>query len=120
MDEGALAARHDEATVPERLFAGVRHLAQARARLPHLHASVPSQVLEVHDPGVLPVLRRHPVGDLLCLYNTTDGWRHYPGWRLAELGLDGARDALTGRPAHVGDDGNVWLAPWSAAWLHRA
>lgn len=120
MDEGALAARHDEATVPGRLFAGVRHLAQARARLPHLHASVPSQVLEVHDPGVLPVLRRHPVGDLLCLYNTTDGWRHYPGWRLAELGLDGARDALTGRPAHVGDDGNVWLAPWSAAWLHRA
>ncbi|TNM69517.1 alpha-amylase [Streptomyces sp. NP160] len=119
MDEGALAARHDPATLPGRLFAGVRHLARVRASLPHLHASVPSQVLEVHDPGVLPVLRRHPVGDLLCLYNATDGWRHFPGWRLAELGLAGARDALTGRAAHVGDDGNVWLAPWSAAWLHR-
>ncbi|MGQ7297293.1 alpha-amylase family protein [Quadrisphaera sp. KR29] len=119
MDEGALAARHDPATVPGRLFSGVRHLAQVRASLPHLHASVPSQVLEVHDPGVLPVLRRHPVGDLLCLYNATDGWRHFPGWRLAELGLTGARDALAGRAAHVGDDGNVWLAPWSAAWLHR-
>jgi amylosucrase len=119
MDEGALAARHDEGTVPGRLFAGVRHLARVRASLPHLHASVPSQVLELHDPGVLPVLRRHPVGDLLCLYNATGGWRHYPGWRLAELGLADAHDALTGGSAHVGDDGNVWLAPWSAAWLHR-
>ncbi|WP_425468333.1 alpha-amylase family protein [Quadrisphaera granulorum] len=119
MDESALEARHDAATVPGRLFAGTRHLARVRASLPHLHAAVPSQVLELHDPGVLPVLRRHPVGDLLGLYNPTAGWRTYPGWRLAELGLAGAHDALTGRAAHVGDDGNVWLAPWSAAWLHR-
>jgi len=117
MDEAALEARHDATTVPGRLFAGVRHLAAVRASLPHLHASVASEVLEVHDPGVLAVLRRHPVGDLLALYNATQDWRSYPGWRLDELGLGGAHDALTGAPAHRGDDGNVWLAPWSAAWL---
>ena len=43
------------------------------ARLPHLHASVAAEVPEVADPGILPVLRRHPLGALLEVYNVTDG-----------------------------------------------
>ena len=71
------------------------------------------------DPGVLPVLRRHPLGPLLELFNVTDGWRPFPGWRLAELGLTGARDALCGNHIIPGPDGNVWLHPYGVLWLVR-
>ena len=40
----------------------LRHLAAVRAGLPHLEASVAAEVLELDDPAVLAVLRRHPVG----------------------------------------------------------
>ena len=116
-DDRELAAAADPTTVPGRVLAGFRHLTRVRASLPHLHASVASQVLELSDPGVLAVLRRHPEGDLLCLYNVTAGWRSWPGDRLEGLGLASAEDALTGQPVHRGDDGDVWLAPWQGVWL---
>ncbi|WP_432505572.1 alpha-amylase family protein [Kineococcus arenarius] len=117
MDPDALAARHDATTVPGRTFAGLARLARVRASLPHLHASLAPQVLDVADPGVLAVVRRHAEGDLLCLYNVTGQWRPFPGHLLAELGLADSVDALTDRPASIGGDGDVWLAPWSATWL---
>jgi hypothetical protein len=70
---------------------------------------VAAEVPLLSDPGILPVLRRHPLGPLLELFNITEQWRPFPGWRLAELGLSGARDALSGNEIHPGPDGNVWL-----------
>ncbi|RZS80111.1 amylosucrase [Motilibacter rhizosphaerae] len=109
--------RHDEDTLQGRVFCGLQQLARTRAALPHLDASVAAEVLELSDPGVLPVLRRHPLGPLLELANVTGDWRPWPGPRLAELGLDDAVDALTGSGCGAGEDGNLWLAPWSAVWL---
>jgi amylosucrase len=43
-------------------------------------------VLEPADPGVLAVLRRHPEGDLLELYNVTESWRPWPADRLGRAG----------------------------------
>ena len=54
---------------------------------------------------------------MLALYNVTGSWRPWPGWRLAELGLDPAADALTRDVVMPGDDGNLWLAPYQAFWL---
>ncbi len=119
LDPEALDAAGDPTTVPGRVFAGLRHLARVRSSLPHLHASVPNRVLDVADPGVLAVARRHPLGDLLALYNVTATWRPWPGHRLGELGLRDGWDALAGRPVHIGGDGDVWLAPWSAGWVVR-
>jgi amylosucrase len=119
LDPEDLDAACDPATVPGRVFAGLRRLARARASLPHLHASVPSQVLDVADPGVLAVLRRHPLGDLLALSNVTATWRPWPGQHLDELGLRDGWDVLGGRAVHIGGDGDAWLAPWSAAWVVR-
>ena len=69
------------------------------------------------DPGILPVLRRHPLGPLLELFNVTEAWRPFPGWRLAELGLTGGVDALTGDRIYPGGDGNIWLHPYGVLWI---
>jgi amylosucrase len=119
MDWSQAELRHDPSTVPGRVFAGIRHLAVIRASMPHLEASVAAEVPPLSDPGVLPVLRRHPLGPLLELFNLTATWRPFPGSRLAEHGLIGARDALTGDNIFPGADGNVWLHPYGVLWLVR-
>ncbi|MGS0685230.1 alpha-amylase family protein [Nakamurella sp. GG22] len=117
MDWSRAERRHELHTVEGRVYLGIRHLAQTRAALPHLESSVAAEVPLLSDPGVFPVLRRHPLGPLLELYNVTDDWRPFPGWRLAELGLSGARDALSGNIIDAGPDGNVWLHPYAVLWL---
>lgn len=119
MDWDRAEQRHDLTSVPGRVFAGLRHLMAARASLPHLEASVAAELPALSDPGVLLVLRRHPLGPLLELFNVTGGWRAFPGHRLAEFGLVGARDALSGVPIFPGPDGNVWLHPYGVLWLVR-
>ncbi len=114
MDEALRSSRNDPTTVAGRVFAGIRQLIERRAALPMLHAGTPSQVLDPTDPGVLAVLRTHPEGRLLELFNVTESWRPFPVARLAELGLVGARDVLSGATA---SDGDFWLAPYQASWL---
>ena len=117
MDWEAAERRHVPGTVEERLFSGIKHLFSVRRATPHLDASTPAQVLGVSDPGVLPILRSDPRGGFLGLYNMTGDWRPFPGHRLAELDLTGARDLLGGRPIRIEDDGNVWLPPYASRWL---
>jgi amylosucrase len=109
--------RHDPTTVQGRVFEGLQHLVRVRSSLPHLHASVAAEALVASDPGVLAVLRRHPEGQFLGLYNVTASWRSWPGDRLRGMGLLGAVDALTSEVIGLGDDGNLWLPPYGATWL---
>src|SRR6185437_13096235 len=102
MDWTVAALRHDPGSVPGRMFGGLRRLASCRAGLVQLHASVAAEVLEPSDPGVLPVLRAHPVGPLLGLYNVTGSWRPFPLHRVASLGLADGADAISGRPVQDG------------------
>ena len=116
----ALAGRRSDLSTPTgQIFAGLRHLVSVRAGMPHLHASVQAQVLDLADPGVLPVLRQHPLGPFLALYNVTDQWRPWPGQRLGELGLGlgAAVDQISGEAVRAGADGQVWLAPYAALWV---
>ena len=57
------------------------------------------------------------MGRFAGFYNVTPEHRRWPGWRVHQLGLAGARDALTGRGLPWGDDGDVWLPPYAALWL---
>ncbi len=114
----AVAARRSERDAgAATLFSGLARLARIRAQLPHLHASVPAQVLEpCADIGVLAVLRRHPIGDMLELYNVTDRPAAWPADRVPATGMV---DALTGTVADV-RDGAVRLLPYQAVWLVQA
>jgi len=117
LDRGQAARRHDQGSVEGRVFAALAHLAAVRAGLPHLHASVQAEVPSLADPGVLPVLRRSPLGPMLGLYNVTSRWCAWPAHRLDELGLGTAWDALSGSPCPRGGDGDLWLPPYAARWL---
>ena len=117
MDWSHADQRHLGSSVPGRMFGAIRHLAAVRGSLPHLHASVAAQIGEVADPGVLPVIRRHPLGPMLGLYNVTDSWRPYPGSALDALGLAGGVDRISDGRIRPGGDGNVWLAPYAALWI---
>ncbi|HEX8095494.1 alpha-amylase family protein [Jatrophihabitans sp.] len=117
LTDADLDRRSDPSTVPGQLFAGLRALVQARARVPHLDASVSSEIAPLADPAILPVLRRHPLGALLGLYNVSDSWRPFPLWRLDELGITDAWDAISDTAVKRGEDGNVWLGPYQAMWI---
>lgn len=119
--ERVVEAAEDPASAVGRVYSGMRHLAHVRARLPHLHASVPAELVATTDPGVFAVLRRHPVGPLLELYNVTEHPRQVPAWWVRELGLSAetAVDALNGYPPNLTDDGAVYLSTYQPVWLVR-
>ncbi|MGI9028431.1 MAG: alpha-amylase family glycosyl hydrolase [Ilumatobacteraceae bacterium] len=113
------ARRHEPGTVEKRVFDGIVHRVRVRAHLPHLRASTRSEVLDAIDPGVFAVLRRHPVGPLLAVYNVTAEPRALPVDRLRAAELDPAAvvDALTSRPPPVDASGALELPPYAARWL---
>lgn len=119
MDWPAAGQRTESGLLPSEIFGPLKHLAATRSSLPHLHASVAAQVITIHDPGVLPVLRQHPLGALLGLYNFTAGWRPYPVSELAALGLANGIDAITGEAMNRGQDDNIWLPPYGFCWIRR-
>jgi amylosucrase len=114
MDGERQRSRTVEGSVPGRLFAAFRDLVGARRRLPHLHASVPVEVLPADDPGVLAVRRVHPEGELLQLYNVTEDWRAVPAPGRSTAGQV---DALTGEDVVPDEHGRIGLAPYGAVWL---
>jgi amylosucrase len=111
--------RHRAGTVEQRVFDAIVHRARVRAGLVHLDASVRSEPLDPTDPGVLAVLRRHPVGPFVGLYNVTDTERPFPAWRLRDLGLEPTAmvDAITGVVPPTDEHGDLRLAAYAACWL---
>ena len=99
--------------------AGVRDLIEVRRSLPHLHSATPTEIWDPRDPGVLLVVRRHPVGPLLGAYNVTGKERWVAADVLHWLGMHtaGSHDAIADLAPEL-HDGAVRLAPYAAAWLH--
>ncbi len=119
LDDAALAAAQDDPASPSgQVLSGLRRLAATRARLEHLHASVASEAVPTPDRGVLGVLRRHPLGLMIGLYNVTETWGGVPDWWLSEQGLelDDLHDHLAGGPPGR-DEHAVLLPPYGALWL---
>ncbi len=94
LDDAALAAADADPASPQgRVLAGLRRLAAVRAGLPHLHASVASEAVPTPDRGVLGVLRHHPLGLMIGLYNVTETWGGVPDWWLVGAGPGDRRPA---------------------------
>ena len=68
---------------------------------------------------MLAVLRRHPVGPMLGLYNVTDTERPFPAWRLADVGLEPSMCSTrsSGETPKVDEYGNLRLPPYASWWL---
>ncbi len=126
LDESRVEHRHDRSTVEGRVFTDLAHLGEVRASLPQLSANVRTVVAPVDDEGVLVTYRDHPRGSFVGVYNVTPDWRSVPAWRLAEYGVLGAVDMLTGTvPADSttlegSGDGQVPVPPYAAWWLVRS
>jgi hypothetical protein len=85
--------------VEARVFGGLRDLILTRAATPHLHTAVPAEVLDLDDPQLLVLLRRHPVGPLLAVSNLTERDAFLPGDVGRAVGLGRTVDRLSGRTA---------------------
>ncbi|WP_420846336.1 alpha-amylase family protein [Nocardioides ferulae] len=117
LDAALVAQRHDPSTVPGQVFGALAHLIRVRAGLPQLHAGAPVEVLPDTDDGVLAVVRRHPSGPLVGLYNVTEEPRPFPAARLEAAGLVDPWNALAGHRVDPDPDGTVWLPPYAAWWV---
>jgi amylosucrase len=117
LDWGLAARRDDLDTVSGKVFQGLRHLASVRAGLPPLHASGLTRVLWETDDGVLAVVRTHPSGSMLCVYNVTSSWQTLEVRHFAEAGITRPFDVLGGYPVFGGVDGVASLSPYAAWWV---
>ncbi len=117
----ALAAhRDDPGTTAGRVFAGLRHLAAVRAGLPQLHASAQTRVVLETGDGVLVVVRSHPSGAMVCVYNVTSSWQTVEMRHVSDAGIVHPFDALGGHPVFGGADGRASLSPYAAWWVVEA
>ncbi len=120
LNESRVAQRHDLDTIAGQAFQGLAHLARVRASLPQLHAAAAPEILWGADDGVLAVVRRHPSGPIVGLYNVTGEWRPFEMARLNALGFMRPRNALDDHLVTPGADGVIRLRPYAAWWIVEA
>lgn len=99
-----------------RILAGLRHVIDVRASLPHLHASVETTVLPTPDARVLLLKRDHPRGRMVQIYNFSEG----PVYLLADvlranLGPR-ADEALSGYVYSLSPP-SLMIQPYQSLWL---
>lgn len=101
-----------------RTLHGMRTLARARASLPALHASTPTQVETPGDPEVVLFTRLSARGTLVEVYNVSPRTLHLSMSELAHRGITDVapHDALGLHDPHV-EGGDLILAPYAAHWL---
>jgi amylosucrase len=104
--ETAAASRTDPATIPGRVFIGMRALAFARQGLPALTPETQPKIIAQSDRAVL-IFSRGP--HTLAAFNFSDATR-----RLALPEAAGWRDILAGQTIAANA---LSLPPWGMAWL---
>jgi amylosucrase len=113
MDEAAMAGRHDRATVPGAVWAGIRRLTRARRACAALHAAGTVEVLPTGDQRVFAWVRRHPrYGSVLGLANVSGAAAHASPALLEVLDLSPVTDLLD-----PGATDLLQLEPYAVRWL---
>jgi amylosucrase len=99
-----------------RVYHGIQKLIQARVNTPHVHAAIPTRVLDVRNPHVFGYERIHPLGTLVALYNFSESPQTYPADVLIHRKLYRPVDRITGQSVNI-SSGFVNLAPYARVWL---
>ncbi|AZI58218.1 alpha-amylase [Nakamurella antarctica] len=117
MDWRLAEARHRAGSPQQQMFSALTRLQQVRRAHPHFHASIAPEIAEIHDEGILAVLRVHPIGPLVGLHNFSNSWRPYPGSALSRLGVLAGTDLTSGATLELSEDDNLWLPPYGFRWV---
>lgn len=112
-------AIRDPQTLEGRMYHGLRRLIEARVATPHLHAAIPTHVLDVRNPRVFAYERVHPLGTFVGLYNFTDELQHFPVETLLQRGISRPKDRISGAFVDIAS-GLVALEPYASLWLTDA
>lgn len=115
MDWSRAAERHGDGPVG-RVFQGTGHLVRVRGSLETLHAATPLEVVDLGDPALFAFVRAHPAGPLLAVHNLTETPAILDGRVLRMIGLDVARDAISGAGPVLARR-PIALPPYAARWL---
>jgi amylosucrase len=96
------------------IFARMHRLIKARKALASLHAATPTKVIAGKGQGIAIFDRKHPAGNLIQVYNLSDGPRFVGTDELRGLG-GRVWDQLNEREVHLSD--GLTLEPYEALWL---
>ncbi len=116
MDWEKASKRTEKDTLEHRLFSGVQHLLQVRKKTPHLHASISSEIVDINHNQVFCYVRKHPLGNLIGLYNFTEKIQYVSDRILLQFGLAQPFDRLESRLVDI-IDGHIQLRPYARLWL---
>ena len=116
MDWLAAERRRTPESVEGRIFAGITKIIRARKRTPHLNASYDAGVIPTGHPHVFVYIRRHPLGNLLGIYNFSENSQNLDAEVLRSQGLGQPFDQLEQRFIELAN-GHLALKPYERLWL---
>ncbi len=116
MDWTKAKLRHEPGTIEARIFNGVRAITQARRRTQQLSARYDTEIVDLGHPHVFSNISRHPIGNLVGLYNFTEHMQWVKIIDLPDVASLRIVDELE-QQLLVTDDGHIQLSPYGRLWL---
>lgn len=116
MDWARAARRHQPGTLESRLYQGIARIVSVRRSLPHLHASIDTDIIDTAHASIFACRRQHPIGTFVALYNMTEERQYLPLAELGRAGLSRPNDRLSDQPPII-SGGFIVMAPYARLWL---
>jgi amylosucrase len=116
MDWDKAAKRNVKDSLEARIFKGVQNIINVRKQTPQFHASIPAQIIDLGHPQLFCHVRKHPLGDLLGVYNFSESAQFLPEEVFRRFNLHQPFDKLETLTLEV-HNGYVQLQPYARLWL---
>ena len=108
----------DPSSPAGRILAGLESMLAVRKSLPQLHASVETQVIASPDPRLLVLLRDHPAGPMVQVYNVSEAPVYLASDAVRYFIGTTAHEALTGYEWSF-EPASVLVKPYQSLWFVR-
>jgi len=116
MDWARAERRHQAGTIEARIYNGIAHIVRTRSALPHLHASIDTDIIDTGHARIFTCERQHPLGPFLGLYNMTEERQYLSLAVLQRAGITHAINRLADEPPVI-SGGMVVMGPYERQWL---